>query len=394
MAINYTYPVKGSPVTTDEFLIVDSADNSTKKVTVANILALGQGSDVGVASFVSASPLINGGTATDVSLILSTVPVSKGGTNLTALGSALNVLQVNANGNALEYASSVESAKHVIQDVRYLEAVVKGDPVYIDGYNVGQGITQVGKADASDPTKMPAYGVAIEDASQNTNGKVTAIGSFNGTFDSDFLDEGKVIYVDIAANDVAGRPRLTSTKPAGEANLIQNIGFCSRSNANNGEIEVVAVGRANATPNLDSGKIFLGSSSNRSVATAVTGEVTISNTGATVVTGIAGNISIQGYSPIVTKNDATFSIASTDFGKTILCTNGGAVGISIDDSAEYPVGSEVHLVNFSATGSIQIVAVAGTTLTGGNSIASFYGKGTLKKESGGNWVFFGQVVVI
>ena len=353
MAINYTYPVKGSPVTTDEFLIVDSTDNSTKKVTVANILALGQGGDVGVASFVSASPLINGGTATDVNLTLSTVPVSKGGTNLTALGSALNVLQVNANGNALEYASSVESAKHVIQDVRYLEAVIKGDPVYIDGYNVGQGITQVGKADASDPTKMPAYGVAREDASQNTNGKITAIGSFNGTFDSDFLDEGEVIYVDIAANDVVGQPRLTSTKPAGEANLIQNIGFCSRSNANNGEIEVVAVGRANATPNLDSGKIFLGSSSNRSVATAVTGEVTISNTGATVVTGIAGNISIQGYSPMVPKNDPTFSIASTDFGKTILCTNSSGVAISIDDSAEYPVGSEVHLVNFSAAGNIE-----------------------------------------
>ena len=40
MAINYTYPVKGSPVTTDEFLIIDSVDNSTKKVTASSVLSL------------------------------------------------------------------------------------------------------------------------------------------------------------------------------------------------------------------------------------------------------------------------------------------------------------------------------------------------------------------
>jgi len=40
MAINYTYPVKGSPVTADEFLIIDSVDNSTKKVTTSSVLSL------------------------------------------------------------------------------------------------------------------------------------------------------------------------------------------------------------------------------------------------------------------------------------------------------------------------------------------------------------------
>ena len=75
-------------------------------------------------------PISNIGTATDVNLTLNTVPVAKGGTNLTALGSALNVLQVNSAGTALEYASAVEGAKHVVQNVRFVEAVVKGDPVY------------------------------------------------------------------------------------------------------------------------------------------------------------------------------------------------------------------------------------------------------------------------
>jgi len=392
MAINYTYPVKGSPVTTDEFLIVDSSDNSTKKVTVANILALGQGGDVGVASLTAVSPISNIGTATDVNLTLTTVPVSKGGTNLTSVGAALNVLQVNSAGDGLEYVDVVEGSKHVIQDVRFLDAVEKGDPVYIESYNVGQALTQVGKADASDPSKMPAYGIADATVSQNTNGTITAIGSFNGTFDSSYLTQNKVIYVDIAANDVADRPRLTSTKPAGEANLIQNIGFCSRSNANNGEIEVVAVGRTNATPNLDSAKIFLGDSSNHSVARAVTGEVTISNTGVTEVTGIDGNVSIQGYSPVEISAETAVEITTENLGKTLVLS-AGTTDFSITDSSGFAVGTEINLIN--SAGQIIVAAPSGGgTLNGAASdvsIAAAYGQAILKKIASDTYVIYGDL---
>ena len=394
MAINYTYPVKGSPITTDEFLIVDSSDNSTKKVTVANILALGTGGVQGVASLTAVSPISNIGTATDVNLTLTTVPVAKGGTNLTAVGAALNVLQVNSAGDGLEYVDVVEGAKHVIQDVRFLDAVEKGDPVYIESYNLGQALTQVGKADASDPSKMPAYGIANAAASQNNNGTVTAIGSFNGTFDSSYLTQNEVIYVDIAANDVAGRPRLTSTKPAGEANLIQNIGFCSRSNANNGEIEVVAVGRTNATPNLNSAKIFLGNSSNQSVATAVTGEVTISNTGVTEVTGIDGNVSIQGYSPVVISAETTAEISTDNLGKTLVLSANPTTDFSITDSASFAVGTEINLIN--SAGQIIVAAPSGGgTLNGAASdvsITAAYGQAILKKIASDTYVIYGDIV--
>ena len=394
MAINYTYPVKGSPITTDEFLIVDSSDNSTKKVTVANILALGTGGVQGVASLTAVSPISNIGTATDVNLTLTTVPVAKGGTNLTAVGAALNVLQVNSAGDGLEYVDVVEGAKHVIQDVRFLDAVEKGDPVYIESYNLGQALTQVGKADASDPSKMPAYGIANAAASQNNNGTVTAIGSFNGTFDSSYLTQNEVIYVDIAANDVAGRPRLTSTKPAGEANLIQNIGFCSRSNANNGEIEVVAVGRTNATPNLNSAKIFLGNSSNQSVATAVTGEVTISNTGVTEVTGIDGNVSIQGYSPVVISAETAVELTTENLGKTLVLSANPTTDFSITDSASFAVGTEINLIN--SAGQIIVAAPSGGgTLNGAASdvsITAAYGQAILKKIASDTYVIYGDIV--
>lgn len=387
MAINYTYPEKDSPIRSDEFLIIDSVDNSTKKVTVDNILSLGTGGDVGVAAISVTSPIVKGADNTNVALSLDTIPTTKGGTGLTTIGDTKNVLQVNSAGDGLEYVDVVEGSKHVIQDVRFLDAVEKGDPVYIESYNVGQELTQVGKADASDPSKMPAYGIADATVSQNTNGTITAIGSFNGTFDSSYLTQNEVIYVDIAANDVADRPRLTSTKPAGEANLIQNIGFCSRSNANNGEIEVVAVGRTNATPNLDSAKIFLGDSSNHSVARAVTGEVTISNIGVTEVTGIDGNVSIQGYSPVENLSNAAVALTDEYFGKTLVLSNATTTAIITED-AEYPIGTEISLIN--SAGSTTIV-VDGGNLNGNDTISASYGQATLKKIAAGEYVAYGDL---
>ena len=100
MAINYTYPVKGSPVAADEFLIIDSVDNSTKKVTASSVLSLTDA----VATFTAASPLVNVGDAKDVSLTLNTVPVSKGGTGLTSVGTVGQVMTATAGGG-LEFTT-------------------------------------------------------------------------------------------------------------------------------------------------------------------------------------------------------------------------------------------------------------------------------------------------
>jgi hypothetical protein len=261
--------------------------------------------------------------------------------------------------------------------------LLKGNVVAITGVSGNQ--TLVGLADADNVAARPAFGLVFADANNNAACEVVTFGNLSGLNTSAFT-EGDTLYVSTVAGE------LVNVAPTGEAADIQNIGRVIRSHASAGIIKVIGAGRANATPNLDSANIFLGNSSNQSVATAVTGEVSLSNTGVTAVTSIAGNVSIQGYSPIVIKSDAIFSVTSEEAGKTILFTNGGTVAVSITDSAEYPVGSEVHLVNFKAGGKMEVSAGAGTTLTGGTEITYAYGKGTLKKESSGNWVLFGQVV--
>lgn len=137
----------------------------------------------------------------------------------------------------------------VLLDVRVDEAVSKGDPLYITGYNSGQSRITVAKADAGDAAKMPSIGLALDDYAINTNGTAITMGSFVDVDTSSF-SVGDVLYV-------ANGGGLTATKPVG-LRLIQNVGKVGRSNAINGEIVVMAVGRSNDVPNIPNGQAWIG----------------------------------------------------------------------------------------------------------------------------------------
>ena len=384
MAINYTYPVKGSPVTTDEFLIIDSVDNSTKKVTVANILALGTGEDVGVASLTAVSPISNIGTSVDVNLTLNTVPVAKGGTGLTAVGTSHQVPTVNEAGTALEYkdATIIETVKN-----NTASTILKGTPLHATGWNESEEVVEVAPAGAANVTLMPCIGLAQNDIAAGQIGHMLIVGVLEEIRTNNYgVGVGDVLYVGSGGG-------LTGTRPTG-SNIVQPVAVILKSAGNGaGVLQVATVSQGASIPNVQNSQIIVGDASNIGQSVAMSGEVSISNTGVTAVTGIAGNVSIQGYSPLITKSDASFTIESDVFGKTILCTAAGTVtSISITDNPEYPIGSEVELVNFKDAGSVEVQGAGGTTLTGGTTIEAKYGKGTLKKAGTNSWVFFGQVV--
>jgi len=361
MAINYTYPVKGSPVAADEFLIIDSTDNSTKKVTASSVLSL------------TTIPAPTWGTITGT---LSTQ---------TDLQSALNL---KANLSGATFTGTVTSPDFIGDlngavrfNAKAAQALTKGQVVAITGISGFD--TVVDLADADSVGFRPAFGLVWANAAINEPVEIVTFGNLAGLNTSGF-SEGDTLYVSTTAGG------LTATPPTGESADIQNIGRVIRSQSQNGIIKVIGAGRANATPNLNSGKIFLGNSSNQSVARAVTGEVAISNTGVTEVTGIDGNVSIQGYSPMDTIVTTSYTIQGSDFGKTILFTNAGAKTVIIDDDFEFPIGSEVSLINYS-TDELSVSAINLTAVSGGPNITTAYGQGTLKKVSQGQYVFYGQV---
>lgn len=175
-------------------------------------------------------------------------------------GSQFQILRKDTSD---DYDTSWAFADRVTIEVRFDEAVSKGDPLYITGYSNGQNRITVAKADAADSAKMPSIGLAKADYSQNDNGQATCIGSLedvNTQVSPNDFQEGDVLYVKAGGG-------LTNVKPTG-TNLIQNVGKVGRRQQNNGEIVVMAIGRSNDVPNIPNGQAWIGNASG--VATPTT----------------------------------------------------------------------------------------------------------------------------
>ncbi len=182
--------------------------------------------------------------------------------------------------------------------------LLKGKVVSITGVSGSE--TLVDLADSDNATARPAFGLVYADANNNAACEVVTLGNLTGLNTSAFT-EGDTLYVSTSAGE------LTATPPSGEAADIQNIGRVIRSHASAGIIKVGGAGRANATPNLDSAKMFLGNASNQSASVAMSGDVTINNTGATTV-GTINSVAVA----TVTSGAALGATANQDSTATIL----------------------------------------------------------------------------
>jgi len=180
-------------------------------------------------------------------------------------GTNITLTDNGSNGVTIDSSASVLAAESIVQPIIADGALVKGDPVYITGFNNGQNKNIVAKADSSDPAKMPVVGISDGAYADNGAGFMTAFGSFNGTFDTTGGAEnwsvGDIIYVKPGGG-------LTNIKPGG-TDLVQNIAIVSRVQQNTGELEVIALGRTNDVPNLPTGRLFVGTAANTSLASDV-----------------------------------------------------------------------------------------------------------------------------
>ena len=355
MAINYTYPVKGSPSTADEFLIIDSLDNSTKKVTVANVLALGGGGSGGtgtVSEITFDAPLTGGIITTTGTVGLGVAGIANGGTGKEGLLSSnrSQVLAVNAGRTGYDFVD-----QQVIETIEADEALSKGNPLYITGWNNGTSMPIVGKADSSQGSKMPCVGVAADDIAQGQVGEMIIVGVIDNIQTNNIQGSpgvGDIVYVRTGGG-------LTGTKPD-QGNLIQNIGIILNSaGPGAGSIQITAIGRSNDVPNIPSANLWLGNASGVATPRVFSGEVSLSNTGVTAVTSIAGNVSIQGYRPIITVTADSKTLLLSDSGKYIDFEGsfGGSNSKiltlpSASSIEEFTVGTEIEVVNNSIPASL------------------------------------------
>ena len=414
MAINYTYPAKSTPTTSDKVLIIDNEDTtnpqSTKTATIQSIvsLATGSGDVTGPASSIDNSIAVYDGT---------TGKVIKNDTGVT-IDTDSNVTLENWPESDGEFRGDVDGG------IRFLaqadEDLSKGDVVYISG--AAGANTLVAKAQSNGTSTMPAFGFANRSALSGATVQIITFGNIYGsgtypldtTTDSEgnSLTIGDEIYV---SSTIAGG--YTNVKPSGEANLIQNIGKIVRVNANNGVIKVGGAGRTNATPNLDSAKIFVGNASNQSASVAMSGDVTIDNAGVTTVNAtitngaaagavalplaggemsgtIAGNQDIIGKRPTIVDTNATLTLQdNVHEGAFIYSNAAGATTITIDPFSSEPFaeGTEIKIMRGAAPPSVSVTPGSGVSLNGGTgsiTIAAAYGTITLKQLSVDVWVAY------
>ena len=214
------------------------------------------------------------------------------GNDLNVLGGELTV---TGSAEAELFKGDLEGAVHFKGAVASGATLTKGDVVYVSGYSGGK--TEVDLADASDSSKMPAFGIVAADP-VGVNVDVVTFGTLKSIDTSTYTD-GDELYVDTTAGG------LTATAPSGEGNLVQKIAKVVRA-SNSGNIKVMGAGRTNATPNLNDGNIFIGDSNNLATTASFATEVTNATTGKADLSGadFTGDVTTTGDLGINTTNPA------------------------------------------------------------------------------------------
>ena len=221
---------------------------------------------------------------------------------------------------------------------------------------------------------MPAVGILSQTLADEAEGTLVLTGFVQG-LDTSAFSEGDTLYI-------AATGGLTNTTPAGEANLIQNIGKVIKVHASNGSIMVTGAGRANATSNLDDGNFFLGNASNQA-ETAVF---------ATEVNTLIGASSVSDLSDVstATASDGDVLVYNTTSGEWVATTpssgtisenltnwsfdTGATWEISEQSNNMYFTFSGVHKMKVDGSGNVQVTGDVTTnaTITGGSTTSLYF----------------------
>jgi hypothetical protein len=252
-------------------------------------------------------------------------------------------------------------------------SISKGQAIYIKGVS-GQTPT-VALAACDDEDKMPAFGLAGEDATNGASVQIVTFGSLQNLNLTSLYGQtfavGDTAYVQTGSGGTSGS--LTPTRPTGSSNFIQNMGEIVRNGGGgDGQIKITGPGRANATPNLDTGYLFVGNDTNCSVQ---------DNT--VFISSSANMVGINNINPdhaLSVTGDISASVnvsASAFYGDGSNLTNlpgggGGGIFTELDSSNAYTTsslsigtsGAPGATLHVSSSGDEALFRVDGLTETG------------------------------
>jgi len=208
-------------------------------IVTGNVLTTGNTSIAGVLNLTNATTALKTNLTSNVEV------------KLDQLANVVIGQKALANEDMLVYNGSNwtnQLQNHTFLYAKAAAALTKGDVVYATGA-VGNDTFVVNKADARDPTKMPAIGIVYQDLALNGQGLIVTFGRADSIPIPNAV-EGETVYV---SNTVPGG--LSNVAPTGIfnglPNLIQNVGLVVKPHATQGIVSVTGVGRTNAIPNAN-----------------------------------------------------------------------------------------------------------------------------------------------
>lgn len=247
----------------------------------------------------------------------------------------------------------VEKADTVLVEVRKgsVGTIAKGTPVYASGYNIA-GWVEVEAAEADVSASMPALGLAYGSITNSATGYVIVSGLLNG-IDTSSFSVGNALFV----SETAGT--LTATRPTGAATKIQAVCRVLRSHASLGAVIVQGAGRSNDQANLTDGKLWVGNSSNQGAEVSLSGDATMSNTGA--VTVASASDTVAGKVELATAGETN---TGTDTGRAVTPDGlaGSVHGEKVVQCIVFDFGTDV------TTGDGKFYIVIPSTLNGMNLV--------------------------
>jgi hypothetical protein len=126
--------------------------------------------------------------------------------------------------------------------------IAKGTPVYLDGYD--NDLLVVEAADAASAGTMACIGIAAETITSTGPNKVISFGKIQN-IDTTGLSTGQILWV-------ASGGGLTTTRPTGSTNIVQQVAVVLKQNETAGSIKVFNTSRAAGLPNLTTDYIWQG----------------------------------------------------------------------------------------------------------------------------------------
>jgi hypothetical protein len=159
-------------------------------------------------------------------------------------------IQSDGNGNlSLQYVNTMYETIHNSEAT----TIVKSTPLYVSGSTGAN--SNVYRADAGNPTKMPVVYIAADNIAPGDTGRGIVLGLITGVNTTGYPG-GTEIYIAVGGG-------WTSTRPTGSA-IVQVLGIVTKEGMG-GQGVVLNPGPANL-PNLPSGSVWVGNSGSVPVA--------------------------------------------------------------------------------------------------------------------------------